>query len=158
MEGRMADCLSVNIARQSSLSIMMTIRDARLLGAMTLLIIACSSSAPAAQNSNETPYAASRLVGRWRTVMNRALEESRASAEENVTDAMEEFVSPGAVRAVQDKATEEQLKKADAVLERFVSAMIKASTRQPDGSVVVEASAIEPAEKAICPVYPFCDR
>jgi hypothetical protein len=137
---------------------MKTLRDARMLGAMVLLIFACSSGAPAAQNSSETPYAAARLIGRWRTVMNQALEASRAAAEENVTDAMEEFISPGAVRAVQDKATEEQLKKADAVLERFVAAMIKASARQPDGSVVVEASAIEPAEKAICPVYPFCER
>lgn len=90
--------------------------------------------------------------------MNSALEEARASASEEVTDEMEVFVSPGAVRAVQDRATEDQLKKADAVLERFVSAMVKASTRQPDGSVVVELTAMEPAKKAICPVYPFCDR
>jgi fructose-1,6-bisphosphatase/inositol monophosphatase family enzyme len=110
------------------------------------------------QDSNETPYAAARLIGRWRTIMNRTLEDTRASAAEEVTDLMEEFVSPGAVRAVQDKASEAQLKKADEAVERFVSAMVKASTRRPDGSVVVEASAIEPAEKAICPVYPFCDR
>jgi hypothetical protein len=90
--------------------------------------------------------------------MNQTLEDTRAFAAEEVTDLMEAFVSPGAVRAVQDKATEAQLKKADEALERFVYAMVKASQRQPDGSVVVEASAIEPAAKAICPVYPFCDR
>jgi hypothetical protein len=123
-----------------------------------LFLIAGASGAPAAQNSNETPYAASRLIGRWRTVMNQTLEDTRAFAAEEVTDLMEAFVSPGAVRAVQDKATEAQLKKADEALERFVYAMVKASQRQPDGSVVVEASAIEPAAKAICPVYPFCDR
>ena len=121
-------------------------------------VIACSSGTPAAQNSNETPYAATRLIGRWRTIMNRTLEDTRAFAAEEVTDLMEEFVSPGAVRAVQDKATEAQLKKADEAVERFVYAMVKVSKRQPDGSVVVEASAIEPAQKAICPVYPFCDR
>jgi len=66
--------------------------------------------------------------------------------------------SSDAVRAGQDKASEAQLKKAGEAVERFVYAMVKASTRRPDGSVVVEASAIEPAEKAICPVYPFCDR
>lgn len=122
------------------------------------LLIVCTGGAPAAQDSNDTPYAATRLIGRWRTVMNRTLEDARAFAAEEVTDLMEEFVSPGAVRAVQDKATETQLKKADEALERFVYAMVKASPRQPDGSVVVEASAIAPAAKAICPVYPFCDR
>lgn len=122
------------------------------------LAIASSSKVPAAQNSNETPYAASRLIGRWRTIMNRTLEDARAFAAEEVTDLIEEFVSPGAVRAVQDKATEAQLKKADDTVEQFVYAMVKVSKRQPDGSVVVEASAIEPAQKTICPVYPFCDR
>jgi len=125
---------------------------------VALFLITGASGAPAAQDSNETPYAATRLIGRWRTVMNQTLEDTRAFAAEEVTDLMEGFVSPGAVRAVQDKATEAQLKKADEALERFVYAMVKASQRQPDGSVVVEASAIEPAAKAICPVYPFCDR
>src|SRR5262245_20992158 len=120
-------------------------------------VIACSGTL-AAQDSNETPYTASRLIGRWRTIMNRTLEDTRAFAAEDVSDLMEEFVSPGAVRAVQDKASEAQLKKADEAVEQFVYALVKASTRQPDGSVVVEASAIEPAERAICPVYPFCDR
>ena len=116
------------------------------------------SASPSAQSQNETPYVAARLIGRWRTVMNRTLEDSRAFAAEEVTDLMEEFVSPGAVRAVQDKATEEQLKKADAVLERFVYALVKAGARQPDGSVIVPAEAIEPAGRSVCPVYPFCDR
>ena len=107
---------------------------------------------------NEVPYAATRLIGRWRTVMNRTMEDARAFAAENVTDLMEEFVSPGAVKAIQDKAGEEQLKKADEALERFVYAMIKASARQPDGSTIIEESALEPGERAICPVYPFCDK
>jgi hypothetical protein len=126
--------------------------------AIVALAIVCSSGGGAAQNSNETPYAASRLIGRWRTIMNRTLEDARAFAAEEVTDLMEEFVSPGAVRAVQDKASEAQLNKADEAVERFVYAMVKVSARQPDGSVIVEASAIDPARKAICPVYPFCDR
>lgn len=89
--------------------------------------------------------------------MNNTLEDSRAFAAEEVTDEMEIFVSPGAVRAAREKAPESVLKKADEALVEFVRAMIKASARQPDGSVVVERSAIEPAERAICPVYPFCD-
>src|SRR6476660_7836478 len=112
--------------------------------AVALFLIAGAGSAPAAQDSNETPYAATRLIGRWRTIMNQTLEDARAFAAEEVTDLMEGFVSPG---AVQDKATEAQLKKADEALERFVYAMVKASQRQPDGSVVVEASAIEPAAR-----------
>lgn len=110
-----------------------------------------------AQPPNETPYAASRLIGRWRTVMNRTLEEERASAAEAVTDRMEEFVSPGAVRAIRDKASDDQLKRADEALQRLVRAMVKASARQPDGSVIVEESALAAGERAICPVYPFCD-
>ena len=123
-----------------------------------VLAIVFIAGVAAAQNSNETPYAASRLISRWRTIMNRTLEDTRAFAAEEVTDLTEEFVSPGAVRAVQDKATDAQLKKADEAVEQFVYGMVKASTRQPDGSVVVEASAIESGRKAICPVYPFCDR
>ena len=89
--------------------------------------------------------------------MNRTLEDERASAAESVTDRMEEFVSPGAVRAVNDRASQDQLKRADEALERLVRAMVRASARRPDGSVIVEESALEAGERAICPVYPFCD-
>ena len=44
---------------------------------------------------------------------------------------MEVFVSPGAVRAVQDKLNEEQLKKADAVVERFALAVVRVA--EPPG-------------------------
>src|SRR5215471_1169504 len=107
--------------------------------AVAIAAVLCATGGALAQNANETPYAASRLIGRWRTIMNRTLEDTRAFAAEEVSDLMEEFVSPGAVRAVQDKATEAQLKKADETVERFVYALVKASQRQPDGSVVVEA-------------------
>jgi hypothetical protein len=121
------------------------------------LLGSSSGAGPLAQAQNEVPYEATRLIGRWRTVMNRTLEEARAFAPESVTDMMEEFVSPGAVRAAKDKAQEEQLKRADQALERFVYAMVKAGTRQPDGSVIVDESSLDPAARAICPVYPFCD-
>jgi hypothetical protein len=124
---------------------------------VVLFALAGTDGATASQ-ADDTPYAAARLIGRWRTIINRTLEDTRAFAAEEVTDLMEEFVSPGAVRAVQDKATDAQLKKADETVERFVYATVKASSRQPDGSVVVEASAIEAGRKAICPIYPFCDR
>lgn len=104
----------------------------------------------------DTPYAATRLIWRWRGIMNTTLEESRAFAPEDVTDLMEEFVSPGAVRSVQDKANDEQLQKADAIVERFALAAVRASVRRSDGSVVVAAEAIAAAERSVCPVYPFC--
>ena len=66
---------------------------------VTLIAFVCASGIQAAQDSSETPYAASRLIGRWRTIMNRTLEDARAFAGEEVSDLMEEFVSPGAVRA-----------------------------------------------------------
>jgi hypothetical protein len=130
----------------------------RIVCAVMVSLIASASGTSAVQDSNDTPYAASRLIGRWRAIMNQTLEETRAFAAEEVTDLMEAFVSPGAVQAVKDKASEAQLKKADEVVQRFVYAMVRAGTRQPDGSVVVEASAIEPAVRAICPVYPFCEQ
>ena len=125
--------------------------------ACLLLLSTTAATVAVAQPSDDTPYAASRLVGRWRTVMNRELEDERAFAPEPVTDLMEEFVSPGAVRAVRDKASEAQLVKADEVLRRFVAGMTKAGERRPDGSVVLDESTIEPGRRAICPVYPFCE-
>src|SRR3954462_3017933 len=110
----------------------------RLQSVSVVVCVLCAAAAVTAQNAdvNEAPYAATRLIGRWRTVMNRTLEDSRGVASEPGADMMEEFVSPGAVRAVRDKANEEQPKRADAVLERFVYALVKAGSRQPDGSVI----------------------
>jgi hypothetical protein len=122
----------------------------------SLILVTTVTLGFGAQPTDETPYAASRLVGRWRAVMNRALEDARAFAPEPVTDLMEEFVSPGAVRAVRDKASEAQLQKADEVLKRFVDAMTKAGEKRPDGSVVLDESTVEPGARAVCPVYPFC--
>lgn len=116
------------------------------------------SAVLAAAAQGDTPYAATRLIGRWRALMNTTLEESRAFASEPVAELMEIFVSPGAVRLIQDKATDEQVEKIDAVVERFVLAAVRAGHRQPDGSTIVEEAAIESAQAAICPVYPFCTR
>jgi len=128
-------------------------------GAVVLVsaILALWTDRPVVAQDVEEIRAATRLVWRWRGVMNQALEDYRAYAEEAVTDRMEEFVSPGALRATRDKATEEQLKRADGVLLRFVDAIVKGSDRRPDGSVIVVAEAIEPAQKSICPIYPFCE-
>lgn len=119
-------------------------------------LIAGGDTAAAAGQDVEEIRAATRIIWRWRGVMNQALEDYRAYAEEAVLDRLEEFVSPGAIRATRDKASEEQLKRADGVLLRFMDAIVKGSDRRPDGSVIVSEEAIGPAEKAICPVYPFC--
>jgi hypothetical protein len=140
---------------------MLTTRVPRRLAAAAIL--ACGLLAPAtlaAQGSGqtETPYVATKLIWRWRAIMNTTLEESRAFAPEPVTDLMEVFVSPGAVRAVEDKLSEDELKKADAVVERFTFAVVGAARRQDDGSRIVDEEAVEKAEDATCPVYPFCSK
>ena len=105
----------------------------------------------------DTPYVATRLIWHWRGIMNTILEDSRAFASEGVTDDMEVFVSPGAVRAVQDKLSQADLKKADAVVERFAYAVVANASRQDDGSRIVSEDAVQAAAKTTCPVYPFCD-
>ena len=105
----------------------------------------------------DTPYVATRLIWHWRGIMNTILEDSRAFAPEGVVDDMEVFVSPGAVRAVQDKLSEAELKKADAVVERFSYAVVDNATRRDDGSRIVNEEAVQAAAKTTCPVYPFCD-
>lgn len=74
----------------------------RRLGICALMLAVSSPVLLDAQDA-DTPYVATRLIWHWRGIMNEVLEESRAFAAEDVTDAMEVFVSPGAVRAVQDK-------------------------------------------------------
>jgi len=64
---------------------------------------------------------------------------------------MEVFVSPGAVRVVQDKASDEQLKQVDAVVERFALAVVRAGARQPDGSIIVQESASRPRRRRSAP-------
>lgn len=119
---------------------------------------ATSDTVVAQGAQNETPYVATKLIWRWRGIMNATLEDARAFASESVTDAMEVFVSPGAVRAVQDKLKEDDLKKLDVIVQRFADEVVKASDRRPDGSRIVEESAVAAGEKAVCPVYPFCER
>ncbi len=123
---------------------------------LALLAAGAASDAVDAAVQEGTPYAATRLIGRWRAIINATLEDSRAFAPEAVGELMEIFVSPGAVRLVQDKANEDAVRKADAVVERYALAVVKAGARQPDGSVIVGEAAVDAAERAVCPVYPFC--
>ena len=127
---------------------------------LTIAATALLGTAMLAQGGStqqDTPYVATRLIWHWRGIMNTILEDSRAFAPEGVTDDMEVFVSPGAVRAVQDKLSEADLKKADAVVERFAYTVVANARRQDDGSRIVNGEAVQAAAKATCPVYPFCD-
>ena len=122
----------------------------------TLATLALHSQTAAAIAQNDTPYAATRLVARWRAIMNSTLEDSRAFAPETVIELMEIFVSPGAVRLIQDKASDEQVQRVDGLVQRFALAVVSAGDKQPDGSVILEESDVDTAERATCPVYPFC--
>ncbi len=115
------------------------------------------ASAQGGGGQQDTPYVATRLIWHWRGIMNTVLEDSRAFAPEAVTDDMEVFVSPGAVRAVQEKLSEAELKKADAVVERFAYAVVANAKRMDDGSRIVNEEAVQAAAKATCPAYPFCE-
>jgi hypothetical protein len=114
-------------------------------------------SAQGGNGQQDTPYVATRLIWHWRGIMHTVLEDSRAFAPEGVTDDMEVFVSPGAVRAVQEKLSEAELKKADTVVERFAYAVVANAKRLDDGSRIVNEEAVQAAAKATCPAYPFCE-
>ena len=120
-----------------------------------LAILVTAGAAPEA-GQDRTPYQAQGLIARWRAVVLTTFEERRASAEEPIMDSIEVVISPGAVKAVQDKANEARLKAVDAVVQRFALAMIAAGDPFPDGSVGITEEAIDAALKKICPVYPFC--
>jgi hypothetical protein len=136
-----------NTTRSRILSLVIAISG--LLGSM--------AAAQGGSGQQDTPYVATRLIWHWRGIMNTVLEDARAFAPEGVTDEMEVFVSPGAVRAVQDRLSETELKKADAIVERFAYAVVGNAKRQDDGSRIVNEEAVQAAAKATCPAYPFCD-
>lgn len=123
------------------------------LGLATAILVAWGAASQGAQG---TPYQAQSLIGRWRALVLTTFEERRASAEEPIVDSIEIVISPGAVKAVQDKASEQRLKEVDEVVRRFALAMIAAGEPFPDGSVGITEEAIDAALKKICPVYPFC--
>ena len=120
------------------------------------VLLACSCAVLLAQNSNQDPYRAAQLVARWRIIVNQKFEESRASSSEAIDGWLDEFWSVGAVRAVRDRASEQQLKTADAGMERFATAIVHSGARQPDGSVMLSESSVVAAQKSTCPLYPFC--
>jgi hypothetical protein len=101
---------------------------------------------------------ASDLVRRWRVVIGTTFEERRATAMEPIMDEIEIVISPGAVRATQDRANEQQVKAADALMQRFALAMVAAAQRLPDGSVYISEETIDAGLQKVCPAYPLCPK
>ena len=126
----------------------------KVIGLAVAILVALGAAPEAGQD--RTPYQAQSLIARWRAVVLTTFEERRASDEEPIMDSIEVVISPGAVKAVQDKANEARLKAVDAVVQRFALAMIAAGDPFPDGSVGITEEAIDAALRKICPVYPFC--
>lgn len=96
------------------------------------------------------------LVRRWRVIIGTTFEERRASAMEPILDEIEIVISPGAVKAAQDRASAQQLKAADALMQRFALAMVAAGERLSDGSVHIGEEAIDAGLTKVCPAYPLC--
>ena len=127
------------------------------LALVTFLILSSFSARTAWQDAERDPSRAAKLVTRWTIVINQQFEESKATPTDESLELLDELMSVGAVRAVRDHATDRQLQAADANMARFIIAMAKASARQPDGSVELDAAAFGEALRALCPLQLFCE-
>jgi hypothetical protein len=128
--------------------------------ALGLLILVTSTTTLSAQNANDAPYRASELVQRWDVIVNETFESLKAFSSDEfvdeVMDLVDEFLSIGAVRAVQDHATDPQLRRADDAVKRLATTMVEEGDRHSDGSTQVTEMSFQAGRKKICPVYPFC--
>jgi len=124
--------------------------------AAALAILMVLSAAHGAGAQDRSAYRATELIQRWRIIINTIFEQRRAAAEEPVSDAIEIAISPGAVKATQDRVNEQRLKTIDSVVERFALAMVAAGEHTPDGSTVITEQAVDAGLKKVCPAYPFC--
>jgi len=127
------------------------------------VLAACSSGSAAqtpgarpARAQNMAPYEAAKLVMRWNIIAMLKFEEGRANRTPAVDAMLDEFLSLGAVRAVKERAREPRLKAADAAIERFARAVLRAAVRRDDGSLQLTDASFYAGMKAICPAYPFC--
>jgi len=141
----------------------------RLLLASTLALCFCLASlvltSPSSRHtgtqerdvqSDSPAVQAARLVTRWTIIVSERFETSRAFKSDTTDERVDEFISVGAVRAVEDKAGEDKLRAADAAIDRFAIAIIRAGNRREDGSVEVTDESVVAGRTAVCPIYPFC--
>jgi hypothetical protein len=106
--------------------------------------------------SDSPAVQAARLVTRWTIIVTERFETSRAFKSDATDELVDQFISMGAVRAVEDKAGEDKLRAADAAIDRFAIAIIRAGNRREDGSVEVTDESVVAGRSAVCPIYPFC--
>jgi len=126
-----------------------------------VIAVACVSGVLAAQQKDDSvPYRAADLVQHWHLIVNQVFEDMRAfTSDEFVDEVLEledQFLAGGGVRAAQDHATADQLKKADDTVKRFAVAMVKAGERL-NGVTRVPEDSVHAAIKSVCPQYPFCE-
>lgn len=121
--------------------------------AMTAAIV-CGAR-PASAQDNDVKRAAE-LAARWRRNAHQRFATERAWTSEQTGEMLELFIVGGAARAVRESATGEQLSEADTGIDRFAAAMVKAGTRQPDGTTRLGEDSFVAAKSSICPLYPFC--
>jgi len=129
--------------------------------AVTSLLIADSPSGHAgatirAVQSDSPAVQAARLVTRWTIIVTERFETSRAFKSDTTDELVDQFISIGAVRAVEEKAGEDKIRAADAAIDRFAIAIIRAGNRREDGSVEVTDDSVIAGRSAVCPIYPFC--
>ena len=126
----------------------------------SVALTAFLASASMAQRDNSVPYQADSLVQHWHLLINQTVEDAKAYTSDEFVDEVNElidqFLAIGGVRAAQDRATPEQLRKADESVKRFAAAMVEAANRQDDGVKQVTDESVRVAVKKICPQYPFC--
>lgn len=122
---------------------------------------AASTAIGAQQKPDDSvPYKAAELLQHWHLLVNQVFEDKKAfTSDEFVDEVLEledEFMARGAVRAVQDHATADQLKKADDAVQRFAVEMVSAGEKLDNGVTRVTEDSVFAAVKKICPQYPFC--
>jgi hypothetical protein len=127
---------------------------------LPILLFTVATSVATTRPQSAAPYRASELVQRWDGIINQTFESLRAFStdefDDEVTNLIDQFLAVGAVRAVQDRATEAQLTVADGAVKRLATAMARAGKRRSDGSTQVTVESFEASRKTICPQYPFC--
>ena len=119
-----------------------------------------SAGVRAQQKDDSVPYKAAELVQHWHLLVNQIFEDRKAfTSDEFVDEVLEledQFMAGGAVRAVQDKATPDQLKKADEAMKWFATEMVNAGEKLDNGVTRVTQESVVAAIRKICPQYPFC--
>ena len=122
------------------------------------LLLLCLAAPVQANKAPTDAERAAAMIVHWQQIVYPQLEDARAYIDEDNSDHVNALLSQGAVRAVHDRVEGGALDKLDQSVRQLTSAMIKAAPRQPGGSIIIDAEAVEKGLDAVCPLYPFCQR